>query len=359
MAQTKKKIIHVVSSLKIGGAERFVIDLAEQQIDKGHKVAILSFGDRNEPLVEIASAKGIKVHSINNASKPLGQLAILKVLFMSEVIHIHTSYALKTLSIAIRLIGKKQCIYTRHGAAPVNSPEWRKIHEKFRRYITSMSFVSQEGKDIFESNYQWPEIAKKVVDNGVVLPNAQPDKLVSDTLQIGSVGRFVPLKNQISLLRAFNLLSKEQQDLFHIHFFGDGECSNQLLSYVKDNQLQQYITFHGMVTDREQVYLSFDVLAVTSETEGLSLAIMESLAYSNPVIATDVGGNGYLLDDEKNGWLVRYNDDQQLAELLLQLVNDTAAILDKGYAGREFIVENYSINNAARIYDSIYMRAKH
>lgn len=353
--EDRKKIIHVVSSLNVGGAERFVIDLGERQLLQGHKVAILSFGDAKEQLFEIAKENGINVYSTTNASNPLGQLYILSVLMRFDIIHIHTSYALKTLSIAIKCLSNKKCIYTRHGAAPVNSNDWVKIHNNFRKYISAMSFVSSEAMSIFTSNYNWPEIPKEVIDNGVVLPElVEQDKKIVAPVNIGSVGRFVPLKHQICLLKAINLLDEEYLQKVCVHFFGDGECGESLREYAASHLHEHNVEFHGMISDREKIYSAFDFLVVTSETEGLSLAIMESLAFGKPVIATDVGGNGYLLNNQANGWLVEYDKEQELADTLKLVIGNPESVREKGEQGHDFIKNNYSINAAASKYEQLY-----
>ncbi|UUO23431.1 glycosyltransferase family 4 protein [Colwellia sp. M166] len=351
------KIIHIVSSLNVGGAERFVIDLGEKQLSLGNEVAILSFSSNDDPLVEIAKSKAIEVHSIERAASFFGQLKILLTLKKFDIIHIHTAYALKPLSIVMKIIGGNRCVYTRHGAAPNNSLEWQKIHQNFKPYIKAMSFVSQESAEIFKSNYPWHDIPMSVVDNGVLLPDLVSVNRVSENkLHIGSVGRLVPLKHQISLLKALSILPKEIQQLIQLHIFGDGECDQKLRAFAKDNLLEANIRFYGMVTERDQIYPTFDCLVVTSETEGLSLVIMESMAYCKPVIATSVGGNPKLVKHNENGWLVDYDDHEQLAKLLCHLSENVQQVTAFGLSAREYITKNFSLATAVNKYAEIYQK---
>ncbi|MFT5756264.1 MAG: glycosyltransferase involved in cell wall biosynthesis [Alteromonadaceae bacterium] len=353
----KLKVIHIVSSLNVGGAERFVIDLGGEQQSQGNDVAILSFGSSDDTLVNVAKKKGIKTYTIEKAASVLGQFNLLRVLNKFDVIHIHTAYALKPLSIVMKVIGRKQCVYTRHGAAENNSLSWQNIHHKFKRYIKAMSFVSQEAFDIFKRNYPWHDIPMSVVDNGVLLPDiTHYAKVEENKLHIGSVGRLVPLKHQISLLKAISILPEVIRGSIELHIFGDGECEQTLRSFVKVNLLETSIHFYGMVTDREKIYPSFDCLVVTSETEGLSLVIMEAMAYAKPVIATDVGGNSKLVKPNENGWLVDYDDHHQLAKLIQNLSQDTEMITSFGIAAREYVTETFSLEAVVGKYAEIYQK---
>lgn len=348
----KLKIIHIVSSLNVGGAERFVIDLS-QSIKEHHQVEILSFGSEQDTLYKVARSHNIDVTNIPNSSSLLGQTHLFKKLSSCDVIHLHTPRVIKTLSIVLKLIGKKRIIYTRHGAAALSSKQWQNLHSKFKKYVSHMTFVSQEGMDIFTQTYPWPDIAKEVVDNGVVTPELSK-KSDDEVLKVGSVGRFVALKNQMCLLKAVHILPDELRGKVEVHLFGDGECKQALQDFVEKNALSKQVVFHGMVENRETIYNAFDVMCVTSETEGLSLAIMEAMAFQLPVIATDVGGNSKLVKDGINGWLFNYDDTQALSKQLACLVNNRNLLTTYGEKAREYIIENFSIKNAVSKYINLY-----
>lgn len=350
---SKQKIIHIVSSLNVGGAERFVIDLSQSLRETHNNVEILSFGSVSDTLCKVAENAGIKVNNIPNSSSVLGQLKLLNVLIRCDVIHLHTPRLIKTLSIVLKIIGKKKLVYTRHGAADLSSSQWKKLHSGFRKYVSYMTFVSQEAMDVFTKIYAWPEIQKKVVDNGVKIP-ALANKERGDILKIGSVGRFVALKNQISLLKALNSLPSNVQKNVEVHLFGNGECEQQLRKFVEDNQLHQQVVFHGMVKDRNFIYNAFDLLCVTSETEGLSLAIMEAMAFSLPVLATDVGGNSKLVKHDINGWLFSYDDHEAIIERILWVIDNKEHLTQLGQEGRKYIQETFSIDVAKNKYVDIY-----
>lgn len=347
------KVVHVISSLNVGGAERFVIDLIEQQREHLANIEILSFGELEDTLVKVARQKDIKVNIISNASNIIGQLKLIYTLSRFDTIHLHSPRIIKTLSIAIKLIGRKRLIYTRHGEADLSDKHWRKLHRNFQKFVDHMTFVSQESMDIFTNTYPWRDIPKEVVDNGVVIPE-QVSKRAGSILKLGSVGRFIPLKNQICLLRAVDFLPESYKQRINVHFFGDGDCKDKLTSFSDENLSNVSVKFHGMVQDRNFIYNSFDLLIVTSETEGLSLAIMEAMAFGIPVIATDVGGNSRLVKNVENGWLFSFNEEQSLANLIKNILDDMSDYDRFAVKAREYITGNFSIKTSADKYLSLY-----
>ena len=348
------KVAHIVSSLKIGGAERFVIDLCEVQKNNGKHPLIISLGQPGETLEQECHQLNTPVYSYRN---PLA-FKLTNIFFQlrkCDVIHIHTPHALKFFRFILPFLSAKT-IYTRHGAAVYGNPTWVKLHRYIVKYIDAVTFVSQEGLELFQETHKWNNIPSCVIDNGVLIQPIDKKQAENLRLRVGSVGRMIPLKNQISLLRAASLLPFSVQENLEIHYFGDGECLAELQSF-KDNYLAEVeVNFHGMVNNREQIYSNFDVLVVTSETEGLSMVIIEAMANHIPVIATNVGGNPKLVVDNQTGWLFEFADDKKLASIILHIMDNKQLITDFGDSSFNYISENFSIKTAAKKYAQLYQR---
>jgi len=347
------KITHILTSLQIGGAERFVIDLCEVQ-KKDHDVCILSYGKPKDLLMGVCNLKKIPVRLINTNifRRNLSGFYYLKD---RDIIHIHSPHALKTTLLPLLLLFYKKIIYTRHGEGEFIETYWILLHKIAQFFINHITFVSEKGKQIFWTTQQLINLPHHVIENGVSTENVEKIKN-KDThkLRIGSVGRMVKLKHQISLLQALQHLQEKIRADIEIHFFGDGECLTELEEFSKTNQLENRIVFHGLVTDRSLIYNNIDVLAVTSETEGLSLAIIEAMAYSCPVLATSVGGNPRLVLSGETGYLFAYNDVNELAALMEKLVNDKPLLKELGTKAKKHINEHFSLQNTAQKYLQLY-----
>jgi glycosyltransferase involved in cell wall biosynthesis len=223
---------------------------------------------------------------------------------------------------------------------------------KANKYVDAITFVSQEGLDNFQAQHKWHNTPSLVIDNGVlILPVA---KKRSENLRIGSVGRMIPLKHQINLLNAIERLPVKLQSNIAVNFFGDGECLGQLKQFHQNNIANVDVNFYGMINDRELIYSNIDVLVVTSETEGLSMVIIEAMANRIPVIATDVGGNPKLVINEQTGWLFNYNDDEKLSEHIQRFIDNSHLVTRYGDSAFDFVSANFSIDTAAEKYGQLY-----
>lgn len=346
------KIIHVLTSLNIGGAERFVIDLAILQKKSNNEVKIISFGKKDEPLVEVCNDLKINIEFIHG--KIMHRTKALNAVFKeSDIIHFHSPHALKASIFSFPVLIKKKVIYTRHGAHPFNSGTWKFMHGIFQHVVNKVTFVSEDAHNVFMEHHNWKSVDSKTIENGIIMPDVESSKNKSDILKLGSVGRMVELKNQISLLRSINLLSKDKLDKVEVHFYGDGECMAELKDYARSKQLEN-IFFHGVVKDREVIYSNIDSLVVTSETEGLSLAIIEAMSYYKPTLASKVGGNPRLVIDDKTGHLFDYNDDDKLSKLIEGYIDSNSSLKEHGINARAHVEKTFSLDSTWKNYQKIY-----
>jgi glycosyltransferase involved in cell wall biosynthesis len=358
LAFKQKNVLHILSSLNVGGAERFVIDLAiEQRHSLALNSAILSFGDKKDALVEECINNGIRVYFIEG-SKLNKILAFRKIMKEFDVVHFHSPFTLLFACYDFILSYKKRIIYTRHGAEPFKQSKWRLMH-KFAKYIVNdITFVSDEGKAVFGEVHGWEHKSKSVIDNGVLLPDTKAQQLTeaeSTKIRLGSVARMVPLKNQICLLRALSIMPKEISNKFELHFFGDGPCEDLLRSETKKLNLDGNVTFHGMLINRDEIYKQMNVMVVTSEMEGLSIAILEAMARKIPVLATNVGGNPKLVQNNVTGQLFEYDCHEMLSKQLIDIANSPNIICNWGEQAYTMVKNNYSLGSVAQKYMKLYL----
>jgi L-malate glycosyltransferase len=347
----KQSVIHVVSSLNVGGAERFVIDLCQQQAEQQLAPAILSFGTAEDALVEVCRALHIPVTVIGGKDWRAHKQR-LTLLSRFDIIHIHSPAALKSLVLHLYLLRRKLLVYTRHGAAPLTKPHWKRLHKFARYFINYVTFVSAEAQQSF-SHHGWHKVPQHIIDNGVKVPPLPTKTAAGTTIRLGSVGRMVSLKSQISLLKAVAQLSAAQQQRLELHFYGDGELRSELEVFHRAHPTISAV-FHGIETNRENIYPHIDALVVTSRTEGLSMVILEAMAYARPVIATNVGGNPVLVKPDVTGWLYQYDDISELARLISMILNQPGLLHDMGLQARDWIEQHYSLAQTASYYQDLY-----
>ena len=111
------------------------------------------------------------------------------------------------------------------------------------------------------------------------------------TILVGIIGRLVPIKNHEMFFKAVRLFLKANPEIdMKFVVVGDGECRQQLEAYCREQNLTRHVVFWGWIQNVSLVYADLDILALTSLNEGTPVSIIEAMASSVPVIATQVGG---------------------------------------------------------------------
>jgi len=336
------KILHVVSSLNVGGAERFVIDLAvEQNKSEGIKASILSMGEVGEPLEQEVKLAALELHHTVKISE------IRELLKSFDIVHVHSSFCLLRVLLA-SFFNKIKVVYTRHNERVHTSKKWQFTYLLAYFKLHKIIFVADKGRVNYLNTY--PKFLPKaqVILNGVLAFNINKTK--SELIRIAHVGRFVALKSQHVLIEAVEKISNELQKKLEVSFYGNGELLEKNKKLANKNIPNVIINFKGVVTNRDEIYKNTDVLVVTSETEGLSLAILEAMASGSPVIASNVGGNPELVKNNKNGFLYEYADSTKLANNIETLMINPLKMKAFGDQSKLIYENGFSMTKCAELY---------
>jgi len=332
-----------VSSLNVGGAERFVLDLAVEQISKGHSVSIVSMGRKGESLESEVKANNLHLFLTTNVFQ-------LMALFRQyDVINIHSSHCLLR-SLLASIFCSSRIVYTRHNARVHFSARWKFIYKLAYFKLHKMIFVAEKARLNYLKVYPSFEPRSFTVLNGISPIN--PKKHVMSKVRIGIVARFVPLKSQHYLIEAIACMSCTEN--IALEFFGEGELLEKNKQLCMDLIPKLEVTFHGLVSNRDLIFNQLDILVVTSETEGLSLAILEAMSSRTPVIASNVGGNPELVTDEFNGYLYEYADIQKLADCIKILTQNAKLRTKYGENGYNRYNDHFSMKICANEYLKSY-----
>lgn len=351
--QQPLRICHLLSSLKIGGAERFVIDLSLQQIKSGHNVTIISFGTSSDELYSVAKREGINVILLKKRWYSANKHTY-NTLKNFDVLHIHSPVTLKALILTLPFYKGIKIIYTRHGEGRYDSLTWKIVHHCVKPFVCALTFVSENGQTVFNQVHQWQNKKQQVIENGISLPSVASPAIFSEKLKLGSVGRMVDLKKQAHLIEAWSLIKDSERENIELHFIGDGDCKNQLEHLAKKFSPSTNIFFHGFMNERHKIQQLFDVLVVTSQSEGLSIAILEAMIESKAVIGSDVGGNPKLIKDQQTGVLYPFGDIGSLKQAITSYSNNTDLAKEHGANAFTHVSQNYSLMNTTRQYETLY-----
>jgi len=181
--------------------------------------------------------------------------------------------------------------------------------------------------------------------------------LPSDCVVIGSVGRMEPVKDQLTLVKAFiqllQIVPDGRQRLRLVHI-GDGALRGAALSLLEDAGAKELAWLPGVRDDVPALLRALDVFVLPSRAEGISNTVLEAMASGLPVVATDVGGNPELVTQGKTGVLVPPGNPLALADALRKYIDAPELMRQHGEAGYARVLADFSIGRMVRQYLDVY-----
>jgi L-malate glycosyltransferase len=156
--------------------------------------------------------------------------------------------------------------------------------------------------------------------------------LPRDAPVVGHVGALVPHKGQRHLIEAAHLVVQRLPDVRFV-ILGEGELRESLERLVRQHHLEKHVLLPGFRTDVPGCIKSFDLFAMSSVTEGLGTSLLDAMACSRAIVATDVGGIPEVVVGGETGLIVPPHSPSSMAQAILRLLEDEALRLRLGTAG--------------------------
>jgi sugar transferase (PEP-CTERM/EpsH1 system associated) len=345
-------IMHVVLSLEYGGLEKVVIDLASHLNNGKYKVVICCL-DRLGDLAKEAENRGIKVIFVKR--KPGIDILLpfrLSKIFKDEkidIVHTHNHAAMLYGTLGAKLTGIHKIFNTIHGREKKikNACIWSMIWQMNSRIIT----ISQDAKKELVKNSGINPGKIDVIYNGIDISRFKKSDVDSNI--IGTVSRLSLEKDNFTMLEAFKIVTS-RIDNVKLTIAGDGPLRESLKFKVESLKLEGKVQFMGFRNDIPEILSRFNVFALSSLTEGISISLLEAMASSKPVVATNVGGNPEVVVDGETGILVPPKEPERIAEAIIKILSDRDMAKRMGEAGRKTVEEKFSLERMVKEYQEIY-----
>jgi len=201
------------------------------------------------------------------------------------------------------------------------------------------------------SLYDISEEKIRVVPNGVDAERFKPNEAgeakakygLTDKQVVLFVGRLIPRKGLTYLLEAaLKVIKENPQTIFMV--VGNGPLRKFLNVELERLNISRHFMFMGDVRDEELplIYSCADVFALPSIQEGQGIALLEAQASTKPVVAFDVSGVREAVVNGTSGLLVEKGNSWALAKVLLDLLSNPSLRQKMGFAGREFVLRNFT-----------------
>ena len=170
---------------------------------------------------------------------------------------------------------------------------------------------------------------------------------------VGYVGRLRYEKDMPTLLTVAQNVIRQRPDTYFI-IIGDGPERENLEQQVRDMELTEKILFLGFRKDTMNAYAAMDVFASASLTEGTPNTVLEAFAMEVPVIHTEVGGVGEIVEDGHDAILVQPGDIDGITKAVLSVLNDEEKAKMLRENGRKSVCTKYSFMNRLKTLEGIY-----
>lgn len=376
-------ILHIITRLILGGAQKNTVLCAKAQVKVGHRV-ILAYGPIYGPegslLAEAQNAgvETVELSSMRRAILPHHDLAsyfqLRKLIrqLKPDIVHTHSSKAGITGRLAAWHCKVHGVVHTIHGL-PFHDRQPRWIHQTYvhlermaAKRCHKMVGITQAMVDAFaEKNIGTPE-QYVVIPSGVsveefTLPTASRQVtrraygIPDDVPVLGIVARLDPLKGHHDLLDIYPQLLKNHPQL-RLLFVGDGWDRGRIEKRIEENHWHNKVILAGLIPPSQVPSLlgAMDIMALPSYQEGQGRTLVEALLCGCAIIGYDAGGIGEVCIDGNTGRLVSVGHKEQLANAVNDLLSDKVEMLKLAQNGRQHVLTHFTeqvmVERLARLY---------
>lgn len=324
------KILQVITSLRIGGAEKLVVDMAPLLKAKGHVVDVFIFDGTETPFLRQLEDGGIHVILYNHGASmydPRNILKLKKLIPQYDIVHTHNTSSQYYVAFARNFSksNRVRFITTEHSTSNRRRESFlfRYLDQwMYQQYDSIVSISDKATINLQKSIGVGFEI--KTIYNGIDLQKFINAEALDRDLQlkketgfyiISMVAGFRAEKDQDTLIKALKYLPEKCK----LWLIGDGERRLICEDLVQSMDLSDKVVFAGIRTDIPKILKASDVIVMSSHWEGLSLSSIEGMSVGKPFVASDVDGLHEIVDGY--GILFPHQNEKALADDIMELMN--------------------------------------
>lgn len=353
------KIIHVVYSLEMGGAEILVAQLCRLQREHGHDVSVVAYsnlGTLGEQLV----AEGFSVVVLGEASFAKTFLRFVSAFrrLRPDVVHCHNPAPTLQAALPARLAGTRSVVSTRHSlvAPPYNLSEEKAFNfvARFCNWVVGICDATCENLRHTPGAHR-DKIVR--IYNGVDPVEAIPaaSRPGKKGLTLLFVGRLAPIKDLSTLIRATAIAVQRLPDL-HLWVVGHGAERDRLDSLVAELGIGDNITFWGERLDVAGFFSAADIYCMSSLSEGLPMSLLQAMSVGLPAIVTNVGGMAEVVRNSNAGLTTVVGDPGAMADAIVQLASDPEHRRALAKNASDAYRQNFTLERMEASYMELYSR---
>lgn len=374
----------MIHTLKVGGAEKVVTDIATN-LDLSKFNCYVICLNEGGPFKELIDKKAIPVEVLNIRKRsiknfPLFLLDVIRILISLnkivkknniDIIHSHLDHA-NYLSIIIGFTKKIPVFPTIHSTSEFVI-ERKKIDPRYwlikifnyiiYRYCTKIIAVSDEVKETILKEIKVNPKKIIIINNPVDIDKFSQERNIdylyrtlginNNELIISSIGRLEKIKGHIFLLKAVaDILKIYPNTKFFL--IGSGKEEEKLKNFVVNNSLEQNVYFLGNRYDIPELLSLADVFVMPSIAEGLSIAMLEAMASGRAIVSANTNGTRKLITHGVTGLLFPKGNIVQLKDTIINLLSDKNLRIKLGQNAKKYVSQYYNLEIFIKNIENLY-----
>lgn len=378
------KILYLITQSEFGGSQRYVFDLA-RIMSRDSQVAV-AFGEQGADgeLARRLAEQGIAFHIIPHLKRDISFandiFAIIEMVrlinrFQPDIVHLNSSKISILGSLAAWISRSKinnpklRIIYTVHGwvfTEPM--PAWKRTFyrrlEKFTaRFKDKIICIDRFDYDLAKKVCKIKSKKLKLIHHGLNTANIHPQSIersqeilfqsiggLSEQFKpeyiIGSIGHLYKTKGYEYLIEAIRLV-KHTKHNFAVIIIGEGKERPMLEKLIRKHHLENHFILAGAISNAADLLSAFNIYVCTSVKEGFPYSILEAMYSGLPIISTNVGGIPDMIKDGVNGLLVDPGQANDMADDIIELLNNLEFQERLGRQARQDVIEKFSLEKMA------------
>lgn len=360
------RVVELLATGTNGGAQEHVYSLISRLDHSRYDVSVISLSPGSAARRIEKLGVPVTVLEVHDDAIAVGAVAALVDEIGPDVLHNHMYRAELVgtrAAIAMREIGRRKpyLVSTVHSSR-VRSPEDREV---LRRLTPEMDQLIAVSRSIVQKIHDEDRAGTPVrlIYNGVDLQRYDHQEpcctlrdeyaMEPDAPIVGVVARLEPEKGHPTLLDAWPLVLREVPSA-RLLIIGEGSRQDELRDRTVELGIQHRVIFTGRRDDMPAVTAALDVAVLPSYREAQGLTVLEAMALSRPVVASNVGGIPEMIEDGVTGLLVPPHDPPALAAAIVRLLTDHPFADTVGRAGHQLVHDRFCVELMVNAIEAIY-----
>ena len=363
------RVLWLAKGLGLGGAERLLTLMAPRLDPERYTLDVAYLLPRKDAFVDELESAGVETHCLGaRRTTELGWPGRLRRLLTARryaIVHTHSPVP----AVAARMLVRRptQLVHTEHNLW--DRYRWPTYATNALTYARSDAVLAVSDGVAASIERPWWARIGTAPPVETLLHGVEPDEvprgpdarataraalgLAPDTPVVGCVANLTPKKDHAGLLEAIGQVRVRIPEVVLL-LIGTGPLEEELRAKAQQQDLDGTVRFLGSRDDVQRLLPALDVFVLGSRYEGLPISLLEAMAAEVPCVATSVGGIPEAVTDGVEGRLVPAGDPGALAHALTELLQDPQLRSTMGAAGRQRVVDDFSIDRAVHRTEQLY-----